>query len=612
MRQLAPLALLALAATGCGTTAVDEPTDAAAHADGPPAPIDGLTAITLEPADATFEIVNDLPARTRYTALGHKEGGVVLDVTDAVTFTLDDPSLGTFAGPDFVSGYTPGATTVRARNGAVEGTTSLTLVYITGVFAPGAPPDAPQLLGGTAPGGPAPSIVYPPDGVLIPPNLSLLDVQFQPGANQDLFEVRFRSGTAELRLYTPCVPVGAGCSVVPDADTWHQISATNAGQAPFTLEVRGMDTAHPQQSGLSAPVMVEITEEPVEGGIYYWNAKVGEIMRYDFGLPTPQGEQYYTGAQAQGSCVGCHVLSPKGTRIAVGLDAPTQVSALRVLDTATKSQFFSLGQPLIGGGSNFQAFSPDDSEIITSNGATLVLRDAATGTPKDPNPLVPLGTMADYAPDGSMIVFAKPVASPCMVGNMCLPGINKGSLMLLPRNADGTWGSAASLVPQSGTENNYYPAFSPDGAWVLYNYSASQMSYDAKDALLRVVSVNGGAPLDLTAANASGGNSWPKWGPFIQPHRGGDIMWLTFSSRRNYGYRVTGTAQIWMAAFDPARAAQGLDPSYPAFWLPFQDGTTGNHIAQWVPTVARQPCTDESDCGPGEMCQGNECIPNIQ
>ncbi|HEY3355706.1 MAG TPA: hypothetical protein VGQ83_20815 [Polyangia bacterium] len=605
------LALCALCAAACGTIP-DEETPDAATPDG--APLGGLVALTVEPADARLEIINTTPAQQRYLARGHFGDGTARDVTAQVAFSLDDASLGGFDGASFTSKLTAGSTTVRARNGAVEGTTTVTLVQITAVFTDGVPANAPALLGGAAPGGPAPAIVYPPDGVLIPPNLTLLDVQFRPGAGQDLFEVRFRGETTELRIYAGCTAVGGGCSVIPDPDTWHLISAVNAGRAPFTLEVRALDTAHPQQSGLSAPVAVGIAQQEVLGGIYYWNAKVGEIDRYDFGLPTPQGEKYYTAGEAHGSCVGCHVLSPKGTRIAVGLDAPTQVSALRVLDTGTKAQLFSLGQPLIGGGSNFQAFSPDDSEIITSNGGTLVLRDAATGVPKDPNPLASLGTMADYAPDGSMIVYSRPVANPCMVGNMCLPGINKGSLMLKPRYADGTWGDATTLVQQTGTENNYYPAFSPDGVWILYNFSPGQMSYDAPDADLRVVSLLGGAVLELTAANLGGGNSWPKWGPFIQEHRGGKIMWLTFSSRRAYGERLGAgqTAQIWMAAFDPDQALAGLDPSYPAFWLPFQDPTTGNHIAQWVPSIARQPCTDASECGPGEMCQDNQCVPNIQ
>jgi TolB protein len=248
----------------------------------------------------------------------------------------------------------------------------------------------------------------------------------------------------------------------------------------------------------------------------------------------------------------------------------------------------------------------------------MVLRDAVTGAPKDPNPLVPLGTMPDYAPDGSAVVFAKPAVSPCPIPTMCMPGINKGSIALLPW--DGTaWGAERILVQQTGTENNYYPAFSPDGKWILYNHSSAANSYDAGDARLRMLQVETGTVIDLTLANKYGGNSWPKWSPFVQVHRGGTIMWLTFSSRRPYGWQSVscaggGTcAQIWMAAVDIDKALAGIeDPSYAAFRLPFQDIATGNHIAQWVPTVVRTPCDDQGECGPGEICTAGQCVPDIQ
>jgi hypothetical protein len=92
-------------------------------------------------------------------------------------------------------------------------------------------------------------------------------------------------------------------------------------------------------------------------------------------------------------------------------------------------------------------------------------------------------------------------------------------------------------------------------------------------------------------------------------------MWMTFSSRRNYGLRLQGLtadagAQLWMVAFDPAKAAAGQDGSFQAFWLPFQDIDSGNHIAQWVEEVDRQDC-DPGGCPSGEFCEGGTCFPQI-
>ena len=71
-------------------------------------------------------------------------------------------------------------------------------------------------------------------------------------------------------------------------------------------------------------------------------------------------------------------------------------------------------------------------------------------------------------------------------------------------------------------------------------------------------------------------------------------------------------AQIWMVAVSPDRTEIPNDPGYPPFWLPFQETTTGNHIAQWTEKVARKPCApgpDNNGCPIDEMCVNGECVP---
>ncbi|MBI4701739.1 MAG: hypothetical protein HY744_11380 [Deltaproteobacteria bacterium] len=492
---------------------------------------------------------------------------------------------------------------------------------VTNVIVGGAPNDAPKKFGGANEPAKAPTLAYPADGTLLPPNLNVLEVQFVPGAGTTLFEVRFASPAVDLRVYTPCAAVGGGCGLALDAATWGQLRQNNAGHGPFTLSVRGVNGSSPGGVGTSASRQLEIAKEEMKGGIYYWAATPGNIMRYEFGASVPKGETYFQPKDAPGApCVGCHALSAKGYRIAVGTTAPTQVSGLVVADVATKKHLFTLGNPMFGGGSNFQAFSPDEKEIITSDGGSLVLRDGATGAPIV-NPLAALGTMADYAPDNSAIVFAKPKISPCFIPNaMCTPGIQNGSIVLLSRNGN-QWGPEKVLVAAGGSENNYYPAWSPATGFILYNRSANAMSYMAPDASLRVASIAKGKPLALERANgAQGGNSWPKWAPFVQCHRGGKLLWLTFASNRDYGLRLVNSAlpseeqmwQIWMAAFDPAKGDADQDGSSPAFWLPFQDLQTGNHIAQWAQKIVRKPCSKQEDCaelGPPITCKNGYCMP---
>jgi WD40-like Beta Propeller Repeat len=304
-------------------------------------------------------------------------------------------------------------------------------------------------------------------------------------------------------------------------------------------------------------------------------------------------------------CVGCHVLSRDGHRIAVGMDIPAP-SPYKVFDVATRSMIYQQGTQF-GGGSNFFSFSPDAMQVLTSSGANISWRDAQTGTALM-DPLVPLGAMPDWSPDGTRMVYAKPQSSPpCPTPMFCgQPGVDAAGLEVMPFNGT-TWGASAPLVPYSG-QNNYYPTFSPDGGWVLFNRSPSNHnSYDAPDAQVWVVGQAGGAPVQLAKAS-TGGDSWPKWAPIVQMWQGRPILWFTFSSRRAYGLRIANGAhaQVWMAAFDPSQSA---DPSLPAFWLPFQEDTSGNHIAQWVLNVDRMGCTIDSQCATNEFCVGGHCLP---
>jgi hypothetical protein len=72
-----------------------------------------------------------------------------------------------------------------------------------------------------------------------------------------------------------------------------------------------------------------------------------------------------------------------------------------------------------------------------------------------------------------------------------------------------------------------------------------------------------------------------------------------------------------MAAVDLTKAAAGQDPSFVAFWLPFQDITTHNHTPQWTQTIAHNqpdnPCIQTGgNCttNPGGCCSGLVCEAN--
>ena len=121
-------------------------------------------------------------------------------------------------------------------------------------------------------------------------------------------------------------------------------------------------------------------------------------------------------------------------------------------------------------------------------------------------------------------------------------------------------------------------------------------------ATIFLTSLSGATPVALANANGPGvadmgatelTNSFPKWAPFIeQLDEMRQVVWLTFSSTRQYGLRsppapantseTTKGTLIWMVGM--VLGPGGADPSFTAFCLPFQDITTSNHIAQWAKT----------------------------
>jgi hypothetical protein len=217
---------------------------------------------------------------------------------------------------------------------------------------------------------------------------------------------------------------------------------------------------------------------------------------------------------------------------------------------------------------------------------------------------------------------------------------------------DGTFGEPEVLLESSAPDDTlFFPVYSPDSQWLAFARARGK-SKDNPSAQLWLLRADGvGDPIALTRLNAGAitgpppivpaampmeslpmepmpgampmqpvpgvmppdpmtgtalaglGNTMPTWAP----SSGSDpeLYWLAFSSLRDYGDALAGAQrdQLWAAALEPARIATGEDPSYSAFWLPFQDGAESNHRAFWARA-------DEDDCpSTVELCDGfdNDC-----
>ncbi|HEY5947931.1 MAG TPA: hypothetical protein VIV40_20685 [Kofleriaceae bacterium] len=571
--------------------------------------LDGLVSLTVTPADQTLVINQSQPATSTYTAMGKFDDGRVEDVTDLVQFNLAEATLGSFQADELTTTVQKGGQTqVVATAGAITGSTGVTIRLEQTYSDPGSmlPVDPAAPFGGSPDAARAPALVYPNDGVVVPPNLGKLEVHFRPGAGNSLFEITFSSTLIQLKVYLRCTqPMNGGCIYLPDAQVWSWIAETQRGGAPLTWHVRGTDDAG-TAVGTSADFAIRFAPDDVTGGIYYWTTTKRAIMRYDFASTTQTVAEQFIGTEMTGgTCVGCHALSRDGKKMVAEAGGQND-GRLLILDVATKTPLVPFGSTQK---SNFESWSPDGSAFVgvyADSGATnfnLMLFDGATGALTETIDAGGTSTNPtnhpDWSPLGDRIAYVN-------VGvKNTLQMMYNGEIRTVAKSG-GAWQPASVLVPRAAGKNRYYPAFAPDGTMLVFNESTCNSGNtggecngdtDPTAKLFAINATAGGTPTELTNADRAGvadngatalTNSFPKWNPFSfrLSNAGGRLAWVTFSSTRQYGLRSppgNGTL-LWMAAVD-LDAPAGTDPSFVAFALPFQDITTSNHIAQWTTEV---------------------------
>jgi hypothetical protein len=529
-------------------------------------------------------------------------------------------------------------------------------------------------------------LVYPLDGQLLPPNMNVLEVQFVPPAGAVEYEVDFENAVTDVRVTTFCNAVpdvrlgpSRGCGLTLPQAAWTDISTLNADGDPLNVTVRA--TINGSCVSVSPEtVRLSFAKDPLAGGIYYWQSatyggvggKTGGIYSHDFGTFDPTPTPFYVD-NTSGTCVGCHNVSRDGIRMSLAYDDPDGDDEFgdehgAVLDIPTKTK---LGAgTTFGNYPGFQTFTHDHAKMIASTyktnanaGFAVFDANAVTLLTTSTLPTGMQGTQQDLSKDDSTLVFVVPAAN-------AIPGNNEGDIHMTVGGAIYTstftastnaFGTPQPFLTPTGTQQTfYYPSFSPTvdvaspcttcGGWVIFNEADDASSANnlddsfynrkARVKIMHYPAMTSDTPLDLTAVNVADGlsNSWPRWSPFVGTFHGHNILWITFSSNRDYGLHLTNLGfdncyppegpsydqpqplskqgvtyqdcadpQIWMAAvdIDADRTLDTSDRSFPAFWLPFQDVTAHNHSAQWVEQVSGNPQPDGGTCLPvGDACGG--------
>ena len=474
-----------------------------------------------------------------------------------------------------------GKATVSALDGEATGTAEV-IGHLSSTRVDGSlGSDVPGLFGnGTDDPSRAPTIVYPPQNTIMPRNIGDFEIHWTDASSNNVYEVSLHTAYSDVYVYVPASSPPSWTAFLPTE--WFAAVGT---ESSVDFQVRGLDVANPGAIGSTPLQTVDLSNEDMNGGLYYWashatDASAYGIFRHDMSKPGQPAEEFMTTDQTAGRCVACHVLSQDGTKMAITYDGGG--GAATFIDVASATPQASTA------GWNFGTFAPDGNQFFSVEGGAMVLRNYADQTVVATVPTAPASAVSqpDVAMDGTLAYVAEPQTG------MADWSFTGGQIVVQTFDqTSGTFGTPRVLVADGN--NNYYPSWSPDGQWVLFNKGTDGgTSYNDASTELWVVKADGSAPpvrLANADANANATNSWGRWAPFAQTFGANDepMYWVTVSSKRDFGVRLVGLGQpqIWMSPFFPDRAAAGMDPSVPMFRLPFQDINHNNHIAQWTQQI---------------------------
>ena len=468
-----------------------------------------------------------------------------------------------------------------------------------------------------------PVIIYPLAGSVHPINLA--DITFQwrrgPAAAQTLFRIRLQRADGDVfEFFVPCHASTMGASTTTQCvyamppGAWIDAATTARGEA-VTVDIAGVDPTHPGVVATSDPMTISFSPRDVTGGLYYWSSSITGTERLLFGARAADAFITPKSASNPATCGGCHAVSGDGSTIAFD-QGDTGTAVLRIASTADADT--PLFTPATMHDSGTPALNHDGTRVLVAFSGRLLLRDAHTGKQLFEVNETQLGITQhafhpEWSPDDATIAVTLSAEGDSDWA------VRTGAIATLPYNG-GQFGPVQILVP-TGAEFNFYPTWSPDGRYIAFATApvgaATQMppvtSYDQPNARLRLVEVATKTVTELANATwkAASTSTWPKFAPAAQ----GNLMFLTFNSKIDYGFFLPNNAasvaqpQLWITAIDASKVSEaGVDPSSPPVWLPFQDVTKRNYLGAWTASVGCRVEGGQSiGCGASQICDAGAC-----
>jgi WD40-like Beta Propeller Repeat len=551
----------------------------------------------------------------------------------AATWTIDVAQIGAIASTGLftASGVLGGQTTVTATVGSATASTVLTVVLHLSDNPGNVPPATQTLLQGGGTADSAFKWLYPYDATVFPRGLLAPTLQFAGTAPDAAYVQVSFSGLVYQGFYGSSSP--------------GQIQFTPQLWTTITESASGTDAVKVQLTKISGgQVTGPITETwtiaqgSLKGTVYYSSydsplANGGAVLTIQPGATAPT--VLMGGA---GGCVVCHAVSADGSTITAAHQHSYDQSGDLTNGNATLDTITLSGN---GGDHVFanNALYPDGSLALTCDNCVDVSSTNGNITPSQlmnpktgaviPAPgfdnVISRAGMPTFSSDGTKVAF-----NLYGVG----PGYDPGSSLGIMDFAVGT--HTFSNLATVGTDPTLFPtwpAFTPDGEWLLYQLgNTSYTRNSGTSGNLGVVHVPSGTNVLLDSLNgmANGTPYLPfsddtnkDYEPTVLPVAVGGYFWVVFTSRREYGNTINDTdpweglfeggipakrKKLWVAAIDidnpahPSTAAH--DISHPAFYLDGQELAGGNSRGFW----ALSPCEQNgTSCQSGDQCCTGFC-----
>ena len=549
-----------------------------------------VVSIALEPPEATIEIVDGvIPPAVDFDAIATLEDGSTTPITG--TWTFDRPDLGEIVntGELTASGFSGGLGLVAF---AAEGLTAEADVTIKVHIVDDDSVDPtviPEFDGAVVPD---PTLVwsYPYDATVFPKGLRGPTLQWDGGADTDIYYVHANSPTFEYEFWGQVV--NPSRFEFPDLGqgVWQVLTDSLTGELDVSIQRYDGTQAY-----LPLTHTWTIADAVLTGSVYYWEVNNGSVVRLETGADAPET---FLELPEGVECVACHSVSKDGSTLVASFHGG--YSPWGTFDASTGQSILATDTA-----SGFQAISPDGSHILWgqsgSDQLTLTLSN-------DPTPLTQLAPPPEngipihpaWSTDGNSIAFAMRTD-----GNWL--DFTQSSLWVADVDlvTPGFSNLTQIAVGDQTRPTLTYPTSSPDSQWIAF-MRATQARTRGAQAEVWLTDRTGATQIPLDAANGVGiiDQTDANYEPTFLPVSLGGYFWLVFVSERTYGNTLTNTdpatrsKQLWVTAIDASPTA-GTDPSHPAFWLPGQEVDNQNMRGEW----ALNPCK-----ALGETCEsGYEC-----